>query len=96
MDTTSDVVGPDDGGQQEQPIQRLKAHLGGLPLTAREGDVLAQVVELARVALRLDHRLNHIRDEADQGEPAATWEEIRRAAFATALTCYELDRLRQH
>ena len=54
-----------------------------------------QVVELARVVLRLDHRLNHIRDEADQREPDASWEEVRRATFTTTLACYELDRLRQ-
>ena len=95
MDATTDVVGPDAGGEQEKPIQRLKAHLHGLHLPVREADVVAQVVELARVVLRLDHRLNHIRDEADQGEPAASWEEIRRATFATALACYELDRLGQ-
>lgn len=95
MDATTDVVGVDSGGQQEKPIQRLKAHLGDLRLPTREAEVLAQIVELSRVVLRLDHRLNHIRDEEDQGEPEATWEEVRRAAFATALACYELDRLRQ-
>ena len=95
MDATTDVVGRDAGGDQEKPIQRLEAHLAGLSVPAREADVLMQVVELARVVLRLDHRLNHIRDEADQGEPDASWEEIRRAAFTTTLACYELDRLRQ-
>ena len=95
MDTTTNVVGPDAGGEQEKPIQRLKAHLQGLHLPVREADVVTQVVELARVVLRLDHRLNHIRDEADQEEPAASWEEIRRATFATAFACYELDRLGQ-
>lgn len=94
MDTTTDVVGSEGGGQQEKPIPRLKAHLESLRLPVREGEVVAQVIELARVVLGLDQRLNHIRDEADKGEPKATWEEIRRAAFATALTCYELDRLR--
>lgn len=95
MDATTDVVGAEAGGEQERPIQRLKTHLAGLNVPAREAEVLAQVVELARVVLRLDHRLNHIRDEADQGEPETSWEEIRRASFATALACYELDRLRR-
>ncbi len=94
MDATTDLVRCDTGGQ-ERPIQRLKAHLDSLHLPSREAEVLVQVVELARVVLRLNHRLNHIRDEADQGEPGASWEEIRRAAFATAFACYELDRLRQ-
>lgn len=93
MDATTEVVGSAAGGAQEKPVQRLKQQLATLNIPAREADVFAQVVELARVVLRLDHRLNHIRDEADQGEPPATWEETRRAAFATALVCYELDRL---
>ena len=42
--------------------------------------------------LRLDHRLNHVRDEVGKGEPTPTYEEMRRAAFLTALVCYELDR----
>jgi hypothetical protein len=93
MDATTDVVGSTTSGQQEKPIQRLRTHMDALALPAREADVVAQVVELARVVLRLDHRLNHIRDEADQGEPESSWEEVRRAAFTTALACYELDRL---
>ena len=95
MDVTTDVVGADAGGEQEKPIQRLKAQLRELRLPKRESEVLLQVIELARVVLRLDHRLNHIRDEADQGEPEATWEEMRRAGFSTAFACYELDRFRQ-
>lgn len=95
IDATTDVVGAEAGSEQEKPIQRLRAHVGRLLLPAREAEVLVQVVELARVVLRLDHRLNHIRDEADQGEPQVSWEETRRAAFATAFACYELDRLRQ-
>lgn len=94
MDVTTDVVGPDNLGGQEKPIQRLKSRLEELHVPRREADVLVHIVELARVVLRLDHRLNHIRDEADQGEPGASWEEIRRATFTTALVCYELDRLR--
>lgn len=92
MDATTAIVGA--AGGAEKPVQRLKDHLAKLTIPEREREVLAQVIELARVVLRLDHRLNHIRDEADQGEAPATWEEARRAAFATALACYELDRLR--
>lgn len=50
------------------------------------------IVELARVVLRLDNRLNHVRDERDRAAPEVEWEEIRRAAFATTVACYELDR----
>lgn len=92
MDITTDVVGP--GGDQERPIGRLTDRLNELTVSDRERAVLAQLVELARVCLRLDHRLNHIRDEADQGEPPTSWEEIRRAAFVTSLVCYELSRIR--
>ena len=94
MDVTTDVVGADAGGQQEKPIKRLENRMADLNLPKREAAVVAQIVGLARVSLSLDHRLTHIRNESDVGEPPATWEEIRRAAFATALGCYELDRLR--
>ena len=80
---------------QEKPIERLRSHLAVMPIPEREAAALEQVVELALTVLRLDHRLNHIRDEADKNQPAATWEEVRRAAFLTAVACYELDRLRQ-
>lgn len=94
MDMTNDVVGPDAPGLQEAPVERLRKHLEGLNLPSREAEVLSQVVELARVVLRLDHRLNHVRDESDKGEPDVSWDEIRRAAFTTAFACFELDRLR--
>ena len=94
MDATTDLVGPDAEGRQEKPIVRLRRHLEGLDLPSREAEVVSRIVELAEAALSLDQRLDHIRDEADKGKPSATWEEIRRAAFTTAFTCYELDRLR--
>ena len=93
MDATTDLVGPDTEGRQEQPTPRLKRHLKGLDLPSREAEVVSRIVELAEAVLSLDQRLDHIRDEADKGKPSATWEEIRRAAFTTAFTCYELDRL---
>ena len=93
MDATTDLVGPDAEGGQEKPIKRLRLHLEGLELPSREAEVVSSLAELARAVLRLDLRLVHIRDEADQGEPSASWDEIRRAAFTTAFTCHELDRL---
>lgn len=89
MDIVSDVVG--EAGKQEQPIPRLKAWLEERSMADREREVLVALVELARVALRLDDRLNHIRDEADAGEPGATQAELRRAAFVTTLVCEQLD-----
>ena len=94
MDATKDVVGSETEGRQEKPVARLRSHLKGLGLPSREAEVVSQIVELAQAVLSLDQRLNHIRDESDKGEPDASWEEIRRAAFTTAFTCYELDRLR--
>ena len=94
IDATSDIGGSEAQGSQERPIERLRHYVEGLALPAREAAVAAQIVEFARAALSLDQRLNHIRDESDKGEPAMSWEELRRAAFATAFTCYELDRLR--
>lgn len=95
MDTTSAAVGRAAHGEQEKPIGRLRRHLDGLEIPAREANVLQQLVELADAVLKLDHRLNHVRDEIDKDRPSVTWEEVRRAAFTTALTCYELDRLAQ-
>ena len=94
MDATTDVVGETAAGQQEKPIDRLQLHVAGMKLPSREADVISELVEFARTVLRLDQRLNHVRDEVDAGHPGASWEEIRRAAFTTAYVCYELDRLR--
>lgn len=91
MDTMTDVFGTDTVGRQEKPVERLKEWLSSQPgIGSREADVLLHLAELVRVVLRLDHRLNHVRDEADKGERLPTWEEFRRAAFATAFVCYEL------
>lgn len=93
MDLTSELLGSTADGKQERPIDRLRDHLEAAGLPSRETAVFAQVLELARVVLRLDNRLSHIRDEADTAQPAASWEEVRRAAFTTAFVCYELSRL---
>lgn len=91
MDATTDIVG--EGGSQERPVERLRTHMATLDLSSREVDVVARIVDLAEAALRLDHRLNHVRDETDRGRKEVGWDEVRRASFATALACYELGRL---
>ena len=91
LDITTDVVGAAAGGEQEKPIARLQAHLSDRSLSERV--VLVQLTELARVVLRLDHRLNHLRDEVGKAQPAPTWDEVRRAVFVTALVAYELSRV---
>lgn len=91
MDATTTVLGEDP--DQEKPIARLESWLErNTILHVRELEVLADLIRLAASTLRLDHRLNHVRDEVGNGEPAPTFEEMRRAAFVTALACYELDR----
>ena len=89
MDVVSDVVG-DSGGKVEQPVKSLEAWLGAVDLGEREREVVVAVVQLARSCLRLDHRLNHIRDEVEIGEPEMTPAELRRAAFATAMACEQI------
>jgi hypothetical protein len=93
MDITTDIVSADAPGKQEKPIVRLEAWASARSeLSKRETAVLVQLVELARVVLALDQRLNHVRDEADKGVQAPSWDETRRAAFTTAFVCYELAR----
>lgn len=94
MDTTTDVLGSD-GKDQERPAKRLSAWLRASPsLHSREEEVLTKLVELVDAILKLDQRLNHVRDEVGQGQREVTWEEVCRAAFTTAFVCYELDRAR--
>lgn len=93
MDVTTDIVGAEAVGTQERPIERLTTWLAARPdLSEREVAVLHHLIDLARVVLRLDHRLNHVRDEKDDGVSRPSWEETRRAAFTTAFACYELSR----
>ena len=92
MDTVTDVAG-DAPGKQEKPIERLRDWVASRNVNERERATLDALVELARATLRLDHRLNHIRDEADLDQPPASKPELRRAAFVTALVCDQLSSL---
>lgn len=87
FDTTAAIVG---AGAPERPIQQLRTWLAASKLQPREAELVAHLVDFADAALKLDHRLNHVRDEAAKGEPPPTWEEARRAAFLTAVACHEL------
>jgi hypothetical protein len=91
--TINDVIGDPPRAGADHPILRLREFLDSRDLVAREAQVLRAVVELARVALRADFRLSSLHDERAQGQPEPQWDELRRAAFATAFACYELDRL---
>ena len=89
MDVVNDLVG-DAGQNSEAPGRQLEAWLAASTLQGRERTVLTDLVALAASTLRLDHRINHVRDELGKGEPAPSFQELRRAAFTTAFTCYEL------
>lgn len=60
---------------------------------AERADVAtAMLLDLVVAVLSLDHSIEHVRDEiAERREPAGS-DTIRRAAFLTAVCCYELDR----
>jgi hypothetical protein len=88
----NDIVGEPPPGE-DHPMLRLRDHVATLGLAVREAKVATAVVDLARAALRLDHRLGFIRDAEAHGEPGVVFDEVRRAAFATAFACYELARL---
>lgn len=93
MDVTKDVTSGVDG-DHEKPIELLEALVASKAnLSERERAALVQLVEFARSVLRLDHRLNHVRDEKDKGREPVNWPELRRAAFTTALVCYEIAQL---
>ncbi|WP_426573829.1 hypothetical protein [Aquihabitans sp. McL0605] len=92
MDVVNDVVSGE-GGKVEQPVKSLKAWLDTRQIGEREREVVNAVIELARATLRLDHRLNHVRDELELGEPEASMVELRRAAFATAMACEQIGSL---
>jgi hypothetical protein len=73
--------------------QRLTTWLSNRDdLSNREVAVLHHLVELSRAVLRLDHRLNHVRDEQDKGVQRPSWDEARRASFTTAFACFEVAR----
>jgi hypothetical protein len=90
----NEVAGDPPPGE-DHPILRLRDRVAAEGLAVREGKVVTTVVDLARASLRLDHRLGFARDAEKHGEPAIVWDELRRAAFASAYACYELARLQE-
>jgi hypothetical protein len=90
MDVVADIV-PKSEISTEQPAHRLDSWLGAnSAIGDRERAVISELVNLTKAVLRLDHRLNHVRDETHKGEAPATYAEVRRAAFVTAFTCSQL------
>ena len=61
---------------------------------ARRADVaVAMLVDLCRAVLSLNHGVEHVSDELTDRRVPAGPETLRRAAFLTAVCCYELDRV---
>ena len=92
MDLVDDVA--DDEDPPEKPIDRLEDLLRSRvdKLGEREIAVLQALVKLVEVALQLDQRLTHVRDESAKDRPLRSWDEARRAVFSTAFACYEIYR----
>lgn len=52
----------------------------------------ALLIDLTLAVVHLGHAIEHVRDEINEQRPPADLETVRRAAFLTAVCCYELDR----
>jgi len=90
MDVVANIV-PESEISAEQPARRLENWLNAnQAIGDRERAVISELLNLTKAVLRLDHRLNHVRDEEHKGEAPATYAEVRRAAFTTAFTCSQL------
>jgi hypothetical protein len=60
---------------------------------AERGDeAVVALITLTEKVTSFDQAITHARDEQAQGRPVADAETVRRAAFLTAVACYELDR----
>lgn len=94
MDSTTTITG--DYNSPEKPITQLATWIEAQTgLSEREQAALAALVTLLGTVLRLDHRLNHVRDEVSKERSEPSFSEVRRAAFMTAFACFELDRASQ-
>ena len=58
----------------------------------RSDTVLAMLIDFTLALVSLDHSIEHVRDEISEHREPAGADTIRRAAFLTAVCCYELDR----
>lgn len=68
-----------------KPVRRSAAERADL--------ATVRLVDLCRAVFSLAHAVEHVRDEVTAGRDPADAEVLRRAAFLTALCCYELDRV---
>jgi len=87
-----DVSGAASG--QPTPDENLERVLRPRRVAAAEraDTAVAMLIDLTLALVSLDHSIEHVRDEISEGRKPADAETIRRAAFLTAVCCYELDR----
>ena len=57
----------------------------------RSDVAVAMLVDLCLAVASLGHSIDHVRDELQKGREPAGADTLRRAAFLTAVCCYELD-----
>ena len=60
--------------------------------TERADAATAMLIDLTLAVIHLGHAIEHVRDEINEQRLPADFETMRRAAFLTAVCCYELDR----
>lgn len=87
-----DVAGA--GAGLQDPDENLERVLRPRRVAAAEraNTAVAMLIDLTLALVSLDHSIAHVRDEITEHRPPADLDTIRRAAFLTAVCCYELDR----
>lgn len=85
IDTVAGVT-----GSPVPNVEDIRAQLAAWLKGRTEDREAALLVEVVETAFKLDQRLTHVRDEVGKGAAPPTWNELRRAAFATVFACYEL------
>jgi hypothetical protein len=79
------LADPDEKLERVLKPQRVSA-------AARADTATAMLIDLTLAVLATTHAIEHVRDEVTEGRQPANLETTRRAAFLTAVCCYELDR----
>lgn len=87
-----DVVGA--AAALANPDENLERVLRPVRVAAaqRADTAVAMLIDYVLAVFTLDHAVEHVRDEVHEGREPAGVGTIRRAAFLTAVACFELDR----
>lgn len=78
-----------DGDHAEKPVDALATWRSGVELEPRQAAVIDALAELTRRCLAVDQGATHIKEAPERFQ---TTDEVRRAVFLTAVTCFEIDR----